>query len=272
MVHVASRGAPGPVAQHASVVASLSGERVIDDQRFAWNVDGTWSIAIEPNGDAWVYTVADFSGWRGELPPSFADGPGFMLPYVSPIALTRDGTFERVADPERVAATIREQLPMASKASSSVAVAAALSSAGVDAVARDHWQIEREAWAELRLERGQQREIPTRAAMPQLGDATLDILALVRRGEDVECPRSRGRRCGTFSMRSAPDPKQVAEILADAAEHGVKAFAMETSVTLVAELETFMPYEYTFERNSKIELEAGAKGGETSRRSYAYTY
>jgi hypothetical protein len=153
-----------------------------------------------------------------------------------------------------------------------VAVEAALSSAGLDAVARDHWQIEREAWAELQLQPGQQREVPTRAAMPQLGGATLDILALVRRGDDIDCPRTKGRRCGTFVMRSTPDPKQVAAILVDTTEHGVKAFAMETSVTIVAELGTFVPFEYTFERKSTIELEASAKGGETSRRSFAYTY
>lgn len=68
------------------------------------------------------------------------------------------------------------------------------------------------------------------------------------------------------------DREQVGALIRGATGIGLKAFDMETTVTASAERGTLIPFQYTFDRNTSMELDAGATGGEKSRRTYTYAY
>jgi hypothetical protein len=157
-----------------------------------------------------------------------------------------------------------------------VVLANVLSDAGLNAIAKDVWLGQQTFVRQFDLAVGEQREVMTRAAVPQLGGTFLDLGVVLRREQDQPCPGATSATCSAFTMQVSPDLDTVREIVEGLPIRGgmprITAFAMQTHAKLVCDAQSHAPYEYRVDRSAKVTFEGGIPAAEQNSRTYAYDY
>jgi hypothetical protein len=269
--------APTP-GERARVSATLEGKRIAAKKTKEWRVSATFTVFESSVDGQRRHVVEDFSGWSGDVTDQLTDGPGFLAPLLSPILLKQDGSFDRLEDPAAVRASVIAMIETTgyARATDPAIMSNVLSDAGLDAVAKDVWSSTRAMLRHVDLRVGERRELPSRAAVPQLGGSVLDIATVVAREADRPCPGDDTRTCAHFDLQTTPDRKQVAEILEALPIRGgmpkLTAFEMHSHAVLTVDAHTEAPYRFRFERSSEVAFGTGERAGEQSLRTYEYTY
>jgi hypothetical protein len=269
--------APAP-GQRATVTVILEGKRNVGGSEIAWHVEGGYTSLEHTSNGQRRHVVENFSGWSGDVPEHLTDGPGFLAPFLSPIALADDRSFQRLEDPPTVRAEIDKMLQSSGYASKSdpAVLANVLSDAGLDAIAMEVWATQQTFVRDLGLDVGDERQVVSRAPVPQLGGSFLDLASVVRRDQDQPCPGTGSGTCAAFAMQTSPDPDRVREIIEALPVEGgmprIDAFDSQTHIALLCDARSHAPYRFRFERRSEVRLAGGISAAEQSSRTYVYDY